>query len=144
LSVMALDYGSVTVGVACTDALGMTVQPLETITRESENHLRRTCARIETLIRERNVTLIVLGRPLNMDDTPGERVEKAEIFKTMLERRTGIPVVWQDERLTTVEAEEILDESGVERGKQKTVIDQVAACLILKEYLSGHPEAKMS
>jgi len=137
LSIMGLDYGSKTVGVSCTDALGITVQPIETIQRKSENKLRRTCARLETLIRDRKVTLVVLGRPLNMDETPGERVEQCEIFKTMLERRTGIPVVWQDERLTTVESGEILGEGGVKKKDRKKVIDQVAACLILEEYING-------
>ena len=89
---MGLDYGSKTVGVAFSDALYLTAQPAETVTRESENKLRRTCARLEQLAKERGAGRIVLGRPLNMDGTAGERVEKCEAFKVMLERRTGLPV----------------------------------------------------
>ena len=139
---MGLDYGSKTVGVAVSDALMLTAQPLETITRDSEKKLRRTLARLEVLAKERNVGLFVLGRPLNMDGTAGERVERCEAFKELLEKRTGIPVVWQDERLTTVEADEILSESGVPKENRKKYIDQVAAGIILKEYMDAHPELK--
>lgn len=139
---MGLDYGSKTVGVAVSDALMLTAQPLETITRDSEKKLRRTLARLEVLAKERNVGLFVLGRPLNMDGTAGERVERCEAFKELLEKRTGIPVVWQDERLTTVAADEILSESGVPRENRKKYIDQVAAGIILKEYMDAHPELK--
>lgn len=133
---MGLDYGSKTVGVAVTDALGITVQPLETITRRAENKLRRTCVRIEELVREYNIELIVLGRPLNMDGSTGERVRLCEEFKAMLVRRIGIEVVWQDERLTTVAASEILDETNVRAEDKKKYIDQVAAQLILEDYIS--------
>ena len=139
---MGLDYGSKTVGVAVSDALMLTAQPLETITRDSEKKLRRTLARLEVLAKERKVGLFVLGRPLNMDGTAGERVERCEAFKELLEKRTGIPVVWQDERLTTVEADEILSESGVPKENRKKYIDQVAAGIILKEYMDAHPELK--
>jgi putative transcription antitermination factor YqgF len=80
---------------------------------------------LEQLAAERGVGRIVLGRPLNMDGTAGERVEKCEAFKVMLERRTGLPVDWQDERLTTVAADEILEETGVRKQDRKKVIDQV-------------------
>ena len=133
---MGLDYGSKTVGVAVTDALGITVQPLETITRKAENKLRRTCVRIEELVREYNIELIVLGRPLNMDGSTGERVRLCEEFKAMLVRRIGIEVVWQDERLTTAAASEILDETNVRAEDKKKYIDQVAAQLILEDYIS--------
>lgn len=135
MSVMGLDYGSTTVGVAVTDALGMTVLPVETIVRKDENKLRRTCARIEELIRERGVTELVLGCPYHMDGTEGERVLKTREFADMLKRRTGLPVHMVDERLTTVEADEILADSGIERSRRKEYIDQVAAVLILEDYL---------
>lgn len=138
-TLMGLDYGSKTVGVAVSDALMMTAQPLETITRDSEKKLRRTLARIAALAEERNVGLFVLGRPLHMDGSAGERVERCAEFKELLEKRTGISVVWQDERLTTAEADEILSESGVPREERKKYIDQVAASLILKEYMETHP-----
>lgn len=137
---MGLDYGSKTVGIALSDALYLTAQPIETVWRSAENKLRKTCARIEELIRERDVKIIVLGKPCHMDGSGGERENQCAIFKTMLERRTGLPVFWQDERLTTVEANEVLAESGVLKEHRKAVIDQVAACIILKEFMNAHPE----
>lgn len=138
MSIMGLDYGSTTVGVAVTDALELTVQPLETITRKEENKLRRTCARIEEIIAERNVTELVLGCPYNMDGSVGERAEKTGEFAKMLARRTGLEIHMVDERLTTVEADEILDDCGIEKDKRKRkeYIDQVAAVLILEDYLN--------
>lgn len=135
MRILGLDYGSVTVGVAVNDGLGLTVQPVETIVRKEENKLRRTCARIEELVREYGISEIVLGLPLNMDGSEGKRAEKTRVFGDMLARRTGLPVVYQDERLTTVEADEILTDSGIRRQDRKTYIDQIAAVLILEEYL---------
>ena len=137
MRILGLDYGSVTVGVAVSDALRVTAQPLETITRKDENKLRQTCARIEQLIAEYEVQSIVLGYPKNMNDSVGERAKKTEEFKAMLERRTGLPVTLWDERLTTVAAERVLMESGVRRENRKAVIDQVAAALILQGYLDS-------
>ena len=135
MRILGLDYGSETVGVAVNDGLGLTVQPVETIVRKEENKLRRTCARIEELVREYGISEIVLGLPLNMDGSEGKRAEKTRAFGDMLARRTGLPVVYQDERLTTVEADEILTDSGIRRQDRKTYIDQIAAVLILEEYL---------
>ena len=137
MRILGLDYGSVTVGVAVSDALRVTAQPLETITRKDENKLRQTCARIEQLIAEYEVESIVLGYPKNMNDSVGERAKKTEEFKAMLERRTGLPVTLWDERLTTVAAERVLMESGVRSENRKAVIDQVAAALILQGYLDS-------
>ena len=121
--------------MAVSDALGMTAQGLETIVRKDEDKLRRTCARIEELIREYKIETIVLGYPKNMNNTLGERVKKTGSFKAMLERRTGLPVILWDERLTTASAEAVLKESGVRRENRKAVIDKVAASLILQGYL---------
>ena len=121
--------------MAVSDALGMTAQGLETIVRKDEDKLRRTCARIEELIREYKIETIVLGYPKNMNNTLGERVKKTESFKAMLERRTGLPVILWDERLTTASAEAVLKESGVRRENRKAVIDKVAASMILQGYL---------
>ena len=136
MSIMGLDFGSKTVGVAVCDPLGITAQAVETIVRKEENKLRQTYQRIEALIREYEITSIILGYPINMDDTVGERGRKTEEFKAALERRTGLPVILWDERLTTVEADEILRESGVPVKDRKKVIDQVAAGLILQSYLN--------
>lgn len=130
-----MDFGSKTVGVALSDALGLTAQPVETITRKEDNKLRRTYARIEEIIKENDVNKIVIGLPLNMDDSEGERALACRDFAAALERRTGLEVVMWDERLTTVEANEILMESGVKRENRKAVIDQLAAVFILQGYL---------
>ena len=135
MRIMGLDFGSKTVGVAVSDPLLVTAQSVEIIRRKSENKLRQTLARIEELIEEYEVDRIVIGLPKNMNNTEGERVEKTKAFGEMLERRTGLPVHYWDERLTTVAAEQILMESGVRRENRKAVIDKVAAGLILQGYL---------
>ena len=135
MRILGLDFGSKTVGVAVSDGLLLTAQGVETIERKDESKLRKTCARIEELIAEYEVTEIVLGLPKNMNNTEGERVEKTKAFGEMLERRTGLPVHYWDERLTTVAAEQILMESGVRRENRKAVIDKIAAGLILQGYL---------
>ena len=135
MRILGLDFGSKTVGVAVSDGLLLTAQGVETIERKDESKLRKTCARIEELIAEYEVTEIVLGLPKNMNNTEGERVEKTKAFGEMLERRTGLPVHYWDERLTTVAAEHILMERGVRRENRKAVIDKVAAGLILQGYL---------
>lgn len=137
MRIMGLDYGSKTVGVAVSDPLGLTAQTVETITRESEGKLRKTCARIEELILEYQIETIVLGYPKNMNNTLGERAKKTEAFGAMVSKRTGLPVVLWDERLTTVWSERILQESGIRREKRKSVIDAVAAGLILQGYLDS-------
>ena len=137
MRIMGLDFGSRTTGVAVSDPLGVTAQGVETIVRKDENKLRQTCARIEELIKEYEIEGIVLGYPKNMNNTAGERAEKTEAFKAMLERRTGKPVILWDERLTTVAAERVLMESGVRRENRKAVVDKIAAVLILQGYLDS-------
>ena len=137
MRIMGLDYGSRTVGVAISDELLLTAQGKEIIRRKEENKLRRTLARIEELIVEYGVTRIVLGLPLNMDQTPSERSMLCLEFKDMLERRTGIPVVMWDERLTTVEADEIMNEAGIKGKDRKEYVDMIAAQIILQDYLDN-------
>ena len=135
MRILGLDFGSRTVGVAVSDGLLLTAQGVETIERKDENKLRQTAARIEALVKEYEVTTIVMGLPKNMNNTEGERVEKTKAFGEMLERRTGLPIVYWDERLTTIAAEQVLMESGVRRENRKAVIDKIAACFILQGYL---------
>ena len=130
MRIMGLDFGSKTVGVAVCDPLGITAQTVETITRKDENKLRQTLARIEALIGQYEIERIVLGYPKNMNNTLGERAVKTEEFKSALERRTGLPVVLWDERLTTVAASRVLIESGVRREHRKESVDQIAAELV--------------
>lgn len=142
MRILGLDFGSRTCGVAVSDPLGMTAQGLETIVRREENKLRRTLARIEELAEEYKAERIVLGLPLHMDGSMGERAEKTLLFKEQLERRLGLPVILEDERLSTVEAEEVLIEAGVRREHRKQYVDKLAAVLILQRYLDGMPRKK--
>ena len=137
MRVLGLDYGSKTVGVAVSDPLGLTAQGVETVWRKQENKLRRTLARIEEIISEYQVTEIVLGYPKNMNNTVGERAEKSLEFKEMLEKRTGLPVVMWDERLTTVAADKAMMEAGIRRENRKDYVDMIAATLILQGYLDA-------
>ena len=137
MRIMGLDYGSKTVGVAVSDTLLITAQSLEIIRRESENKLRKTLARIEELIREYQVTTLVLGLPKNMNNTEGTRVEKTMEFKAMLERRTGLEVIMWDERLTTVAADKTMMEAGIRREDRNNYVDKIAAAFILQGYLDS-------
>ncbi len=130
-----MDFGSKTVGVAISDPLLITAQGIEIIRRKDENKLRQTLARIEELIVEYEVTKIVLGFPKNMNDTLGERAELSLEFKDKLERRTGLPVVMWDERLTTVAADRAMMEAGIRREHRKEHVDKIAAIFILQGYL---------
>ena len=135
MRIMGLDYGSKTIGVAISDPLGLTAQGIEIIRREDENKLRKSLRRIEELISEYQVEEIVLGFPKNMNNTIGERAQKSLELKEMLERRCGLPVIMWDERLTTVEANRTLMESGVRRENRSKYVDMIAAVFILQGYL---------
>lgn len=137
MRILGLDYGSKTVGVAVSDPLLVMATGLEIIRRDSENKLRKTLARIESLISEYEVDKIVLGLPKNMNNTLGDRAEKTLEFKAMLERRTGLPVIMWDERLTTVMAHKTMIESGVRREDRSKYADSIAAVFILQGYLDS-------
>ena len=139
---LGLDYGSKTTGVAMTDPMQLIASPLETIKREKEGKLRPTLRRITELAAENDVERIILGYPLNMDDTRGERAEKTEAFKELLEHRLeadglSIPVTLWDERLSTIAADEVLAEAEVAAADRKQYIDKIAAALILEDYLKN-------
>lgn len=142
MRIMGLDYGSKTVGVAISDALGITAQGVDIVRREQENKLRKTLARLEALISEYSVERIVLGFPKNMDDTIGERAIKTIEFKEILERRTGLEVMLWDERLTTVESYDIMNEARIRRKDRKKYVDKIAAMLILQGYLDYGNDGK--
>ena len=135
MRVLGLDFGSKTCGVAISDPLEITAQGLEIIRRKDENKLRQTYARIEEIVKEYGVEIIVLGLPKNMNNTEGERVSKTIDFKSNLERRTGLAVELWDERLTTVAADRIMMEAGIRREHRKDYVDMIAAELILQGYL---------
>ena len=130
MKIMGLDYGSVTVGVAISDSMLLTAQPVEVIKRQ-------TLARIQVLAEENDVGRIVLGYPKNMNNSEGERVERTKEFMEKLKARTGLEVVLWDERLSTVSAMDVLKEGGVRSEHRKTYVDKIAASLILQGYLDS-------
>lgn len=135
MRIMGLDFGSKTVGVALSDTLLLTAQGLEIVRREREDKLRQTLSRLDTICKEYEVSSIVLGYPKNMNNTEGVRCEKTRAFKEMLEKRTGLPVVLWDERLTTVEADRAMMEGGIRRENRREYVDKLAAVFILQSYL---------
>ena len=137
MRILGLDYGSVTVGVAVSDPLGLTAQGLEIIRRKQENKLRRTLARIEELIETWQVEAIVLGFPKHLNNDIGDRAEKSLAFRDMLKRRTGLDVIMWDERFSTVEADRYMDERGIRGPKRKEYVDMLAAVFILQGYLDS-------
>lgn len=132
---LGLDFGSKTVGVAISDPLLMSASGLEIIRRDRESKIRKTLSRIDEIIKEYDVDEIVLGLPMNMDDTEGERCRKTREFGENLERRTGLKVNYFDERLSSFEAHEILDECGIKPINHKEFVDEVAAMVILQGFL---------
>lgn len=135
MRVLGLDFGTKTVGVALSDPLGITAQGVETIFRKEENKLRQTYARIEAIIEENGVGLIVVGLPKNMDNSEGEMACKAKEFAEKLERRSGVKVIMADERMTTVMADKVLEGYNVKKQNRKQYIDKIAATYILQGYL---------
>ncbi|MBO5609796.1 MAG: Holliday junction resolvase RuvX [Eubacterium sp.] len=142
MRIMGLDYGTKTVGVAISDDMMITAQPVETIVRERANKLRKTYQRIEELISQNDVEKIVIGKPLNMNGTEGEMVQLMREFSQELSRRTGLEIIEVDERLTTSEADRILKETGVAISGRKEHIDKMAAAIILQTYLDMNKELK--
>ena len=135
MRVIGLDYGSKTVGVALSDELMLTAQPLTTIHRDRPTKLRQTLAQIEQIIEQYDVDRIVVGWPKKLDNEEGERCEKTKEFGDMLENRTGLEIIYQDERLTTAQADGVLEQGCIRKDKRKQYIDKMAASLILQNYL---------
>lgn len=132
MRIMALDVGSRTIGIACSDALLMTAQGIETIRRTS---LENDFNRLRELISEYEVHELVVGMPKNMNGTKGDRAEKTEEFVEKMKTVIDLPVTFWDERLSTVMAERQLIAADVSRKKRKGVIDKMAAVVILQGYL---------
>ena len=132
MRIMAKDVGSRTIGIACSDALLMTAQGIETIRRTS---LENDFNRLRELISEYEVHELVVGMPKNMNGTKGDRAEKTEEFVEKMKAVIDLPVTFWDERLSTVMAERQLIAADVSRKKRKGVIDKMAAVVILQGYL---------
>ncbi|CAD0139694.1 MULTISPECIES: Holliday junction resolvase RuvX [Streptococcus] len=135
MRVMGLDVGSKTVGVAISDPLGFTAQGVEII-KINEEDKEFGFDRLGELVKEYQVDKFVIGLPKNMNNTEGPRVEASKAYGDKIKEIFNLPVDYQDERLTTVQAERMLvEQADVSRGKRKKVIDKLAAQLILQNYL---------
>ena len=139
MRLLGLDVGSKTVGVAESDPLGWTAQAVEIIPIDEENEVYGI-DRVAELVQKRQVAGFVLGLPKNRNNTEGPRVEASRHYGELLKKRfPDLPIDFQDERLTTVQAHRMLvEEADVSRRKQKKVIDELAASLILQNYLDRH------
>jgi len=133
--VLALDLGKRRIGLALSDALGITAQGLETLER---TNVREDLARLVKLAAENEVGLILMGDPLHMSGRAGRQAEYAREFAERLHAASGLPVDFWDERLTTVEAQRVLRESGISVGKRAKAVDRLAAVILLGSYLDAH------
>lgn len=132
--ILALDLGKRRIGLAISDELGITAQGLETLDR---TNVREDLARLKKLAADRNVTLIVMGNPLHMSGDAGRGTENARDFAARLEAATAIPVQMWDERLTTVQAQRVLRESGASIEKRAKAVDRLAAVILLESFLES-------
>lgn len=133
--ILALDVGRRRIGLAISDPLGLTAQGLETLHRTNN---REDFERLRALAAEREVTRFVLGLPLHMSGDESRQAGFVREFGDRLNRETGLPVEYWDERLTTVEAERVLKSSGISLEKRKQAIDRMAAVLLLENWLAAH------
>ncbi|WP_125767482.1 Holliday junction resolvase RuvX [Lapidilactobacillus wuchangensis] len=137
MRLMGLDVGSKTVGVAISDELGWTAQGVEIIAIDEANE-NFGMKRLKKLVEEYRVTGFVLGLPKNMNNTSGPRVARSRAYGDRVAHKFGLPVDYEDERLTTVQAERVLIAGDVSRKKRKQVIDKLASVVILQNYLDAH------
>jgi putative Holliday junction resolvase len=132
--ILALDLGKRRIGLALSDELGVTAQGLETLQRTT---LREDLARLAKLASSHNVSLILLGNPLHMSGHEGRGAAHAREFGERLEAFTGLPIQLWDERLTTVQAQRVLRESGISIEKRAKAVDRLSAVILLESYLDS-------
>jgi len=135
MRILGLDYGEKRIGIAVSDELGLTAQGLETLQRKNAAH---DVERIGKIARDLGVEKIVVGYPIRLNGEEGIQCEKVKRFAGRLETALSVPVVFQDETLTTREAESILIQANVRREKRKLLVDKLAAGIILQSYLDSH------
>lgn len=132
--ILALDLGKRRIGLALSDELGVTAQGLETLER---TNIREDLTRLAQLAVEKNVCLILMGNPLHMSGREGRQTDYVHDFAERLKTATGIPIEFWDERLTTVEAQRVLRESGISIEKRAKAVDRLAAVILLGSYLDS-------
>ena len=134
---MAIDYGAKAIGVALSDELRLTVRPLTTICRHRQSR-NQIIAQIKTLLEEYEAAELIVGLPLKMDGTIGDAAERVNVFIVELRKAISLPVIAQDERLTSHEADEMMRERGFDLRQRKEKSDEYAATIILRDYLESH------
>ncbi|HEY9870122.1 MAG TPA: Holliday junction resolvase RuvX [Candidatus Obscuribacterales bacterium] len=132
---MGLDVGDKRIGVAISDPLGITAAGLETIERKN---MRQDVMAVAEMARRHGAVEIVVGLPKNMDGTLGEQAHKVQAFARKLARVTGLPIIYEDERLTTISAIRTLTLQGVKTGQKKDLVDRQSAAIILQKFLDRH------
>lgn len=132
---LCIDLGDVRIGLASSDSMGICATGLETYRRTEP---QKDLEYIAEIVKRENIGRVVIGLPVNMDGTSGERVEKARVFGDALKPLISAEIAYQDERLSTVAGERMLIEAGMRRDKRKKVIDKIAATIILQTYLDSH------
>ncbi|WP_100398258.1 Holliday junction resolvase RuvX [Bacillus sp. FJAT-44742] len=137
MKVLGIDLGTRRIGIAVSDAMGWTAQGVETIHLKDED-VETSFPRIKELIKEYEISKIVVGLPKNMNGTIGPRGEQCQEYAQSLEKEVSLPVVMYDERLTTQAVERTLISADVSRKKRKQVVDKMAAVMILQGYLDQH------
>jgi len=134
MRVLAIDLGTKNIGTAVSDALGITVRPVETIRRSAD---ARDISRLKSLVEDLEAEAVVVGLPLRMDGTVGDAAAAAMRFVEKLRARLDVSVFMQDERLTSYEAEQMMIERGFAKSKRRARSDEFAAMIILRDYLSS-------
>ena len=134
---LGLDVGDIRIGVALSDELGVAAHPLCTLTRKNR---KVDLIAIADLVSIHKVERVIIGLPISLDGSIGTQAEKVQKFAQRLENVIDIPIEFQDERFTTAEAEDILQELNKDRKEQKELIDEVSAVIILTDYLNQDRE----
>jgi putative pre-16S rRNA nuclease len=134
MRILAIDHGTKRIGVAISDELRMIAQPLEFVPAEP---FTRFLSRLKEIIREKQVVLVLVGMPRNMDGSYGPAALKVQEFVAVLKEAITIPVQTLDERLTSAQANRLLIQANVRRNKRKEKVDKTAAAILLQSYLDG-------
>ncbi len=139
MKIMAVDYGDARTGLAACDRTEFLASPIGVI---QEYNFEATVKKVSYAVQEYAVQMVVVGHPLNMDGTAGERAQKCALFAEKLKKLVDVPVVLWDERSTTVSAHQVLNETNTRGKKRKEVVDAVAATIILESYLNYRRNSK--
>jgi putative Holliday junction resolvase len=131
---LGIDFGEKRIGVAATDWLGLAAHPLEVVQSTPRD---AAADRIAEIARDRESTILIVGLPINMDGTPHDSEVNVKAFARRCAERTGLPVEFVDERLTTVEAERLMRETGKRRKDRKALVDMFSAAILLRDWLAA-------